>query len=309
MSKWTPRQIPSQQGRLAIVTGANSGIGYQTARYLARSGAEVLLACRNAEKGEAARAKIAAEYPAANVRVRVLDVADLDSVRSFAAEFLTEGKAVDLLINNAGVMALPERRTTPQGFEMQFGTNHLGHFALTGLLLPALLRQPGSRVVTVASIAHKGGKLNFDDLNAERRYDARGAYQQSKLANVVFGLEFDRRLRARAASTQSIVAHPGVAVTNIISNGMGNGLQGKIVNMLMPLVAQSDDRGSWPLLYAATSPDARGGGYYGPDGIAEIKGTPVEVKPKPHAMDAAAGKRLWEISEELTGVRYEALNP
>jgi NAD(P)-dependent dehydrogenase (short-subunit alcohol dehydrogenase family) len=309
MSKWTPRQIPSQQGRLAIVTGANSGIGYQTARYLARAGAEVLLACRNAEKGEAARAKIAAEYPAANVRVRVLDVADLDSVRSFAAEFLTEGKAVDLLINNAGVMALPERRTTPQGFEMQFGTNHLGHFALAGLLLPALLRQPGSRVVTVASIAHKGGKLNFDDLNAERRYDPRGAYQQSKLANVAFGLEFDRRLRARAASTQSIVAHPGVAVTNIISNGMGKGLQGRIVNALMPLVAQSDDRGSWPLLYAATSPDAHGGGYYGPDGIAEIKGTPVEVKPKPHAMDAAAGKRLWEISEELTGVRYEALNP
>ncbi len=309
MSKWTPRQIPSQQGRLAIVTGANSGIGYQTSRYLARAGAAVLLACRNAEKGEAARAKIAADYPAANVQVRVLDVADLDSVRRFATEFLNDDKPLDLLINNAGVMALPERRTTPQGFEMQFGTNHLGHFALTGMLLPALLRQAGSRVVTVASIAHKGGKLNFDDLNAERSYDPRGAYQQSKLANVVFGLEFDRRLRARAAGTQSIVAHPGVAVTNIISNGMGNGLQGRIVNALMPLVAQSDDRGSWPLLYAATSPEARGGGYYGPDGIAEIKGTPVEVKPKPHAMDAAAGKRLWDISEELTGIRYEALHP
>jgi NAD(P)-dependent dehydrogenase (short-subunit alcohol dehydrogenase family) len=309
MSKWTPRQIPSQQGRLAIVTGANSGIGYQAARYLARASAEVILACRNAEKGEAARAKIAADYPAANVQVRVLDVADLDFVRRFAAEFLNDGKPLDLLINNAGVMALPERRTTAQGFEMQFGTNHLGHFALTGLLLRALLRQAGSRIVTVASIAHKGGKLNFDDLNAERRYDPRGAYQQSKLANVVFGLEFDRRLRARAAGTQSIVAHPGVAVTNIISNGMGNGLQGRIVNTLMPLVAQSDDRGSWPLLYAATSPDAHGGGYYGPDGIAEIKGTPVEVKPKPHAMDPAAGKRLWDVSEELTGVRYEALHP
>ncbi len=308
MSKWTPRQISSQQGRLAIVTGANSGIGYQTARYLARAGAEVILACRSAEKGEAARAKIAADYPAANVQVRVLDVADLDSVRRFAAEFLNDGKPLDLLINNAGVMALPDRRTTPQGFEMQFGTNHLGHFALTGLLLPALLRQAGSRVVTVASIAHKGGKLNFDDLNAERRYDPRGAYQQSKLANVVFGLEFDRRLRARTARTQSIIAHPGVAVTNIISNGMGRGLQGRVVNALMPLVAQSDDRGSWPLLYAATSPDAHGGGYYGPDGIAEIKGTPVEVKPKPHAMDAAAGKRLWDVSEELTGVRYEALS-
>lgn len=308
MSKWTPRELPPQQGRLAIVTGANSGIGYQTARYLARAGATVILACRSREKGEAARAKIVSSNPAANVEVRVLDVADLDSVRSFASEFLRENKPLDLLINNAGVMAIPERRTTPQGFEMQFGTNHLGHFALTGLLLPTLLRQPNSRVVTVASIAHKGGKLNFEDLNAERSYNPRGAYQQSKLANLVFGLEFDRRLRGRSMQTKSVIAHPGVAVTNIVSNGMGTGLKGRIVNVLMPFVAQSDDRGSWPLLYAATSPQAHGGGYYGPDGIAEVKGTPVEVKPKPHALDPVAGQRLWEISEALTGVRYEALN-
>lgn len=308
MGKWTPAEMPQQQGRLAIVTGANSGIGYQTARYLARAGATVILACRSREKGEAARAKIVAENPvgnpAAKVELRVLDVADLDSVRSFAAEFASGGRALDLLINNAGVMAIPSRRTTPQGFEMQFGTNHLGHFALTGLLLPALLRQPNSRVVTVASIAHKGGRLNFDDLNAERSYDPRGAYQQSKLANLVFGLEFDRRLRARSAATTSVIAHPGVAVTNIVSNGMGTGLKGRIVNALLPLVAQSDDRGAWPLVYAATSPQAHGGGYYGPDGIAEIKGTPVEVKPKPHALDPAVGRRLWEVSETLTGVRY-----
>ncbi|MFL6427250.1 MAG: oxidoreductase [Acidobacteriaceae bacterium] len=308
MSKWTPREMPPQQGRLAIVTGANSGIGYQTARYLSRAGAMVILACRSREKGEAARAKIVSSHPGAKVEVRVLDVADLDSVRGFASEFLRENKPLDLLINNAGVMAIPERRTTPQGFEMQFGTNHLGHFALTGLLLPALLRQPSSRVVTVASIAHKGGKLRFDDLNAERGYDPRGAYQQSKLANLVFGLEFDRRLRARSAQTESVIAHPGVAVTNIVSNGMGTGLKGRIVNALLPFVAQSDDRGSWPLLYAATSPQAHGGGYYGPDGIAEVKGTPVEVKPKPHALDPTAGQRLWEISEALTDVRYEALN-
>ena len=305
MSKWTPREMPPQQGRLAIVTGANSGIGYQTARYLSRVGARVILACRSREKGEAARAKMVAESPAAKVEVRALDVADLDSVRRFAAEFLGGGEPLDLLINNAGVMAIPERRTTPQGFEMQFGTNDLGHFALTGLLLPALLRQPKSRVVTVASIAHKGGKLKFDDLNAERDYDPRRAYQQSKLANVVFGLEFDRRLRARSASTASAIAQPGVAVTNIVSNGMGTGMKGRIVNVLFRFVAQSDDRGSWPLLYAATSSQVRGGGYYGPDGIAEIKGTPVEVKPKPDALDPAAGKRLWEISETLTGVRYE----
>jgi NAD(P)-dependent dehydrogenase (short-subunit alcohol dehydrogenase family) len=300
--------MPPQQGRLAIVTGANSGIGYQTARYLSRAGATVILACRSAEKGDAARAKIVSDNAAAKAEVRVLDVADLDSVRRFAAEFLSEGKALDLLINNAGVMAIPERRTTPQGFEMQFGTNHLGHFALTGLLLPALLRQPKSRVVTVASIAHKGGKLNFDDLNAERGYDPRGAYQQSKLANLVFGLEFDRRLRAHSAETASVIAHPGVAVTNIISNGMGTGMKGRIVGALLPLVAQSDDCGSWPLLYAATSSEVHGGGYYGPDGIAEIKGTPVEVKPKPQALDPAAGKRLWEVSEALTGVRYDALD-
>jgi NAD(P)-dependent dehydrogenase (short-subunit alcohol dehydrogenase family) len=308
--------MPPQQGRLAIVTGANSGIGYQTAQYLSRAGGTVILACRNREKGEAARAKIVSENgttnattrnPAAKIEVRVLDVADLDSVRRFAAEFLSEGKPLDLLINNAGVMAIPNRRTTPQGFEMQFGTNHLGHFALTGLLLPALLRQPNSRVVTVASIAHRGGKLNFDDLNGERNYDPRGAYQQSKLANLVFGLEFDRRLRARSAGTASMIAHPGVAVTNIVSNGMGTGIKGRIVGGLLRLFAQSDDRGSWPLLYAATSPQAHGGGYYGPDGIAEIKGTPVEVKPKNHALDPAAGKRLWEVSETLTGVRYEAL--
>jgi NAD(P)-dependent dehydrogenase (short-subunit alcohol dehydrogenase family) len=308
MSKWTPRQMPPQQGRLAIVTGANSGIGYQTARYLARAGATVILACRSAAKGEAARAKIAAENAAAKVEVRALDVADLDSVRRFATEFLGEGKALDLLINNAGVMAIPERRTTPQGFEMQFGTNHLGHFALTGLLLPALLRQPKSRVLTVASIAHKGGKLNFDDLNGERGYDPRGAYQQSKLANLVFGLEFDRRLRAHSADTASVIAHPGVAVTNIVSNGMGAGLKARIANMVVSLFAQSDDRGSWPLIYAATSSEVHGGGYYGPDGIAEIKGMPVEVKPKPQALDPAAGKRLWEVSETLTGVRYDALD-
>ena len=307
MNKWTPKQIPSQQGRLAIVTGANSGIGFHTARYLARAGATVILACRNAEKGEAARAKIFAENSAAKVEVRSLDVADLDSVRRFAAEFLNEGKPLDLLVNNAGVMAIPERRSTPQGFEMQFGSNHLGHFALTGLLLPALLQQAGSRVVSVASIAHKGGVLNFDDLNAERSYDPRRAYQQSKLANLVFGLELERRLQAHSASTTSVIAHPGVAVTNIVSNGMGSGLRARVVSVMFPLVAQSDDRGSWPTLFAATSPDAQGGHYYGPDGIAEIKGTPVEVKPKPQALDPIAGKRLWEASEMLTGVRYEAL--
>lgn len=307
MNRWTPRQMPPQQGRLAIVTGANSGIGFQAARYLSRVGATVILACRNAEKSEAARARILSEHPLARIEMRILDVADVNSVRRFAEQFLDERTPLDLLINNAGVMAIPERRSTPQGFEMQFGTNHLGHFALTGLLLPALLVQSNSRVVTVSSIAHKGGKLHFDDLNAERSYDPRRAYQQSKLANLVFGLELDRRLRNRSANTMSVIAHPGVAVTNIVSNGMGSGFRARVVGLLFPFVGQSDDRGSWPLLYAATSPEVHGGGYYGPNGIAEIKGTPVEVKPKPHALDPAAGKRLWEISEALTGVHYDLL--
>lgn len=307
-TRWTPQQMPSQQGRLAIITGANSGIGFHTARHLARAGAQVILACRNADKGEAARARIAAEYPASLLEVRVLDVADLESVRRFASEFLAQGRTLDLLINNAGVMSLPTRRTTPQGFETQFGTNHLGHFALTGLLLPSLLWRPGSRIVTIASIAHKGGVLNFDDLNAERTYHPRKAYQQSKLANVVFGIELDRRLRAKSSNTASIIAHPGVAVTNIVSNGMGNSLQARIAGVLVSLFAQSDDRGSWPTLYAAVSPEAHGGGYYGPDGMAEIKGTPVEVKPKPKALDPQAGQRLWQVSEEMTGVHYDALS-
>jgi NAD(P)-dependent dehydrogenase (short-subunit alcohol dehydrogenase family) len=299
--------MPSQQGRLAIVTGANSGVGFQAARHLSRAGAAVILACRNAEKGAAAQARIFSEHPSAKVEVRVLDVADLNSIRRFSKQFLEEHRPLDLLINNAGVMAIPERRSTPQGFEMQFGTNHLGHFALTGLLLPALLAQANSRVVTVASIAHKGGRLNFDDLNAERGYDPRRAYQQSKLANLVFGLELDRRLRSRSAKALSAIAHPGVAVTNIVSNGMGRGLRARLVGLVFPFVGQSDDRGSWPLLYAATSPKVHGGGYYGPSGFAEIRGIPVEVKPKPHALDPGAGKRLWDISESLTGVRYDLL--
>ena len=307
MGRWTPRQMPPQNGRLAIISGANSGIGFQAARYLSRVGASVILACRSAEKGEAARARIVSEHPSARVAVRILDVADLDSVRHFAEQFLNEGTPLDLLINNAGVMALPQRRATPQGFEMQFGTNHLGHFALTGRLLPAMLAQPNSRVVTVSSIAHKGGRLNFDDLNAEHSYDPRRAYQQSKLANLVFGLELDRRLREHSAKTLSVIAHPGVAVTNIINNGMGSGLRARLVGLVFPFVGQSDDRGSWPILYAATSPEVHAGGYYGPNGLAEIKGTPVEVKPKPHALDPAAGKRLWEISEALTGVHYDLL--
>jgi NAD(P)-dependent dehydrogenase (short-subunit alcohol dehydrogenase family) len=229
-------------------------------------------------------------------------------VRTFAERFVASARPLDLLIDNAGVMALPQRTPTKQGFEMQFGTNHLGHFALTGLLLPALLNRESSRIIVVSSIAHKRGRINFSDLQAEQRYDPRAAYTQSKLANLMFGLELDRRLKQAAARTISIIVHPGVATTNIVSNGMGTTFQGRIANLVLPLVAQSDDRGSWPTLFAATSAAAEAGHYYGPDGFMEIKGLPVEVQPMPHAKDEAVAQRLWRISEDLTGVHYEALN-
>ena len=304
MNKWTTKDIPSQAGKLAIVTGANSGIGYHTALELARAGAHVILACRNPLKAEEAKARIVAAVPQAAVEVAQVDMADLDSIRAFAEGFVASGRKLDLLINNAGVMGFPQRTPTAQGFEGQFGTNHLGHFALTGELMPALLKTPHSRVVTVASIAHKGGRMRFEDPNWEKAYDPRKAYQQSKLANLMFGLELDRRLKRANADVASIIAHPGVAITSIVSNGMGTGLQAKIANVAIQLFAQSDARGAWPTLYAATSPDAKSGHYYGPDGVAEIKGLPIEVQPKPHALDPVAAARLWHISEQMTGVEY-----
>ncbi len=304
MNKWTTKDIPSQAGKLAIVTGANSGIGYHTALELARAGAHVILACRNPLKAEEAKARIVAAVPQAAVEVAQVDMADLDSIRAFAEDFVASGRKLDLLINNAGVMGFPQRTPTAQGFEGQFGTNHLGHFALTGELMPALLKTPHSRVVTVASIAHKGGRMRFEDPNWEKAYDPRKAYQQSKLANLMFGLELDRRLKRANADVASIIAHPGVAITSIVSNGMGTGLQAKIANVAIQLFAQSDARGAWPTLYAATSPDAKSGHYYGPDGVAEIKGLPIEVQPKPHALDPVAAARLWHISEQMTGVEY-----
>jgi NAD(P)-dependent dehydrogenase (short-subunit alcohol dehydrogenase family) len=305
MNKWTPKEIPSQIGKLAIVTGANSGIGYHTGLELARAGATVIMACRNAQKAEAAKAKILAAVLQAKLEVAIVDMANLDSIRAFADAFVATDRKLDMLINNAGVMGMPQRTPTAQGFEAQFGINHLGHFALTGELMPALLKTPGSRVVTVASIAHKSGRMRFEDPNWERAYDPRKAYQQSKLANILFGLELDRRLKRANADVASIVAHPGVAMTSIVNNGMGVNLKTKIINgLILPLLAQSEARGAWPTLYAATSPEAQSGHYYGPDGIAEIKGTPVEVKPKPQALDPVAAARLWHISEQMTAVEY-----
>jgi NAD(P)-dependent dehydrogenase (short-subunit alcohol dehydrogenase family) len=298
--KWTSDDIPDQSGKLAIVTGANSGLGRVTARELARHGAEVVVASRNIQKGEEATAEIATVASGPQPRVSELDLGSLDSVRRFAGEFAD--RPIDLLVNNAGVMMTP-RRTTSDGFELQLGTNHLGHFALTGLLLDALQRADAARIVTVSSNEHKGGRLDFDDLQQERNYSARGSYRRSKLANAVFAIELDRRLRAAGSATVSVFAHPGYSATNLQSTGP-TGLMKGVLAISNRLVAQSAERGALPILYASAAPGVEGGAYYGPDGFGEFRGFPTETKAIPEAYDAQTGTRLWEVSEELTGVRY-----
>jgi len=308
-SKWTAAQIPSQAGRTALITGANSGIGYRAALELARHGAHVLLGCRNYEKGQAALDRLLCEAQGASAELVELDMASLASIRAFAAAFAARGIALDLLINNAGVMALPTRELTADGFERQFGTNHLGHFALTGLLIPQLLAAPAPRVVTVASLAHRNGKIDFDNLQSERRYKPWDAYGATKLANILFANELNRRAVAAHSKLASMPVHPGISVTSIFANGPGTGdLKALAVKILAPFITQPDTAGALPTLYAATSPKAKGGEFIGPDGFGELKGSPVVVQARPKALDEAVGKRLWTVSEELTGVMYPPLN-
>jgi NAD(P)-dependent dehydrogenase (short-subunit alcohol dehydrogenase family) len=303
--KWTAGDIADQTGRLEIVTGANSGLGLATAWELARHGASVILAVRDIAKGEQAAARIRADVSEADVRVEALDLADLDSVRSFADGLAEE--RVDVLINNAGVMA-PPRRLTKDGFESQFGTNHLGHFALTGRLLPRLLAAPDPRVVTMSSGAHRFGWIRFDDLQGERRYLAWLAYGQSKLANLMFAFELQRRATEAGTGLKSMAAHPGYAATNLqfAAPRMPDRMVMTVTNRL---VAQSAEMGALPELYAATVPDLPGGTFVGPDGFLEQRGYPRIVKATGRAYDKDAWRRLWEVSEELTGVRYEFTAP
>jgi len=299
-SKWTAGEIPDQAGKVAIVTGANSGLGRITALELARHGAHVVVACRSAEKGEEAAQEIRAETDGPKPRVLALDLGSLDSVRRFAGEL--ESEPVDLLVNNAGVMMTP-RQTTSDGFELQFGTNHLGHFALTGLLLDAVQRSESGRIVTLSSNEHKGGKIDFDDLQKENSYSPRGAYQGSKLANAVFAVELDRRLRASGSSAISVFAHPGYSATNLQSTGP-TGVAKAAMAITNRVLAQSAERGALPTLYAATAPGVEGGDYYGPDGPGEFRGLPKKVEAIPAAYDPEDGRLLWEASEKLTGVSY-----
>lgn len=303
--KWTAAQMPSMTGKTVLVTGANSGIGYQAALEFARHGAHVLLGCRNPGKGQAALERLKREVPNARAEVVALDVASLKSIRSFAEAFAQSGATLDVLVNNAGVMALPERQVTEDGFERQFGTNHLGHFALTGLLVPALQKAAAPRVVTVASLAHRNGKMEWDNLQGERKYVPWDAYGASKLANILFARELDRRARAAGWPLISVPVHPGVSRTNIFENGPGTGnLKAMILRLLAPLMTQDDAMGALPTEYAAVAPEVKGGEYIGPDGTGELKGYPKVVTPRPQALDQAAGERLWKVSEELTGVRY-----
>ena len=301
MAKWTAADIPSQLGRTALVTGANSGLGYFTSLELARHGAHVIMAARDEQKGRAALARLKADVPNAAVELQLLDLADLDNVKAFAAKLISSGQKLDILINNAGLM-MPPRGTTKQGFETQFGVNHLGHFALTLLLLPLLEKSNDGRVVTVSSGLHRSGAINFDDLQSERSYSPTKAYSQSKIANVYFALELDRRLRAKGSPTKSLISHPGVAVTNL-SASLAPGLMKSIMTMFLPLIAQSAANGALPSLYAATASGVRGGQFFGPEGRQEMKGSPVEVQPVALAKDTAIAKRLWETSEKLTGVK------
>jgi NAD(P)-dependent dehydrogenase (short-subunit alcohol dehydrogenase family) len=301
--KWTAADIPDQTSRVAVVTGANSGLGLVTARELARAGATVVLACRNASKGEDALASIKAAVPAADAAVAELDLADLTSVRGFAAGLAGEHERLDLLILNAGVMA-PPRRLTADGFESQLGTNHLGHFALTGLLLGLLLAAPAPRVVTLSSGAHRIGAMRFDDLQSERSYNNWRAYGQSKLANLLFCFELQRRALAADTSLTSLASHPGYAATNLQFAGPAGKLERLGMAFGNRLFAQSAEMGALPTLYAATFPDVPGGSFIGPDGLLEQRGHPHLVTAAKKAYDEAAQRRLWDVSEELTGVRY-----
>lgn len=298
--------LPSQSSRRILITGANSGIGYEAALALAGAGAQVILAARSQAKGELARQAIRRAFAEADARLMLLDLADLESVRSFARLFLEQYGALDVLLNNAGVMGIPYR-TTADGFEMQFGVNHLGHFALTGLLLPALLAAPGARVVTVSSLNHQMGRVDFDDLNGARRYRPWAAYNQSKLANVLFAYELQRRFEASRAAAISVACHPGYSNTNL--QYAGPRLRGSRWGELFwrfanTLGAQRAAMGALPLLYAACAPGVQGGDFIGPGGPGGVRGYPAKVSSSPRSHDAEAARRLWQVSEELTGVGY-----
>ena len=303
MTRWTSQNMPSQRGRTAVVTGTG-GLGFEDALALASAGASVVIAGRNPRKGADAVAQIRKAVPGAHIRFERVDLANLASVGAFGAELAQQQDSLDILINNAGVMTPPERRETLDGFELQFGTNYLGHFALTAHLLPLLRRGQDPRVVTVGSIASRQGAIDFEDLQAERRYRPFPVYAQSKLACQIFAIELYRRSQAGDWGVKSLGAHPGLSRTDLIPNGAGtNSFSAKLRRTLSGLF-QPAWQGALPTLYAATAPDARTGGYYGPDGLAGIHGYPTSEAPPKRALDQQTAEKLWKVSEDLAGVRF-----
>ena len=292
---WTPEQMPDLNGKRILVTGANSGIGLEATRLFAGRGAEVIMACRNASKGQSALDSVKAEHPNADVTLMSLDLADQESVKTFADEFKAKYDRLDILLNNAGLMAPPLSRTK-DGFEMQFGTNHLGHFALTALLIDLLEKADAPRIVTVSSVAHNFGSIYFNNLNAEKRYFRWTFYGQSKLANLMFAQELHRRLRRRGSKIESIAVHPGYSDTNL-QDGTGFALFNRFF-------AQPKHMGCYPSVYGATAAEAKSGGYYGPNGFFEIAGYPAPARMRKLARDEGVARRLWEESEKLTGIRF-----
>ena len=305
MTQWTIRDIPPQRGRTAVVTGAG-GLGFEDALELARAGADVIIASRNPEKGVASVSRIVARIPSARVRFEQVDLADLKSVEACAARLESQLPKLDILINNAGVMRPVRRMETVDGFELQLGTNHLGHFALTGRLMPLLKKAEAPRVVTLSSVAARQGAIDFDDLQAERKtYRSMQVYAQSKLACLMFALELQRRSEAGGWGVESLGAHPGLSSTELLDNAPGAGGHVPVFfRVFRALMMQPPSQGALPTLYAATDPKAEPGGYYGPAGLAETRGHPDEARIPRRALDGAAAARLWEVSEALTGVRF-----
>lgn len=305
MTDWSTADIPPLNGKMAVITGATGGLGYETALALAGAGADVVLTGRNEAKGRDALQAIRSQFPKAEIAYDTLDLANLASVAEFASRYAAAHTSLDLLVNNAGVMALPQRQVTSDGFEMQLGTNYLGHYALTAHLLPLLRQGRQPRVVNLSSLAHRTGAINFGDLQSAKSYSSWKAYCQSKLAMLMFALELQRRSDAAGWGLMSNAAHPGFARTDLIANGPGaNSLMSQLGRFVQPLISQSAAEGALPTLFAATSPDAKPAGYYGPNGFYEMKGPPVPAKIMPQAKDAASAARLWDVSAALTGVSF-----
>ena len=301
MSTFDLNQVPSQKGRIAIVTGSNIGLGYETALALAKKDMKVILACRNLEKANNAIEKIKSQAPNTDLEAIQIDLSKLSSIDDFVENYLKKYDQLDLLINNAGVM-MPPYTVTEDGFELQLAANHLGHFKLTGLLLDTIEKTSNSRVVSLSSNAHKSGKINFDDLHSEKKYSALDAYGQSKLACLMFAYEMQRRLERAGYQTISTASHPGVSITNLVQHVP---MWAKIVfSPFIPFVTHSPENGAKPTLYAALSKDVKGGDYFGPTGFNEMKGKAGKVDSKPHSHDEVAARKLWEVSEELTNTKF-----